>query len=233
MDASQLTFSAPSFTGIATGVLQLPQDFTTGNLRTIDTFQIVDNLSWLKGSHSIKFGTNMRFQRHTDIRGSVAGANVSPTVDFSTTVASVDPVTFGIPTNIQTANDRPTLDAHINFLLGRVGNLRQSFVQQGNAYAPGGSLFNFAANYPEIDVYVQDTWKPTAKLTVDAGLRWEAKLTPTNSDDLIRRPNLRVAVGETSSDTPAGNRVISTTAIGTISRPHSARRGCSTTTARA
>ena len=158
---------------------------------------------------------------------------MSPTVDFSTTVASVDPVTFGIPTNIQTANDRPTLDAHINFLLGRVGNLRQSFVQQGNAYAPGGSLFNFAANYPEIDVYVQDTWKPTAKLTVDAGLRWEAKLTPTNSDDLIRRPNLRVAVGETSSDTPAGNRVISTTAIGTISRPHSARRGCSTTTARA
>ena len=201
VDASQLTFSAPSFTGIATGVLQLPQDFTTGNLRTIDTFQIVDNLSWLKGSHSIKFGTNMRFQRHTDIRGSVAGANVSPTVDFSTTVASVDPVTFGIPTNIQTANDRPTLDAHINFLLGRVGNLRQSFVQQGNAYAPGGSLFNFAANYPEIDVYVQDTWKPTAKLTVDAGLRWEAKLTPTNSDDLIRRPNLRVAVGEASSDT--------------------------------
>ena len=55
----------------------MPEDFTTGNLRTIDTFQIVDNLSWLKGSHSIKFGTNMRFQRHTDIRGSVGGANVS------------------------------------------------------------------------------------------------------------------------------------------------------------
>jgi hypothetical protein len=200
VDPAQLTFSAPTFTGIATGTLQLPQDFTTGNLRTIDTFQIVDNLSWLKGSHSVKFGTNMRFQRHTDIRGSVAGANVSPTVDFSTTVATVDPVTFGIPSNIQTANDRPTLQAHVNFLLGRVGNLRQAFVQQGNAYAPGGTVFNFAANYPEIDVYVQDTWKPSGRLTVDAGLRWEAKLTPTNPDDLIRRPSARVAAGETPSN---------------------------------
>jgi hypothetical protein len=201
VDPAQLTFSAPTFTNIATGTLQLPEDFTTGNLRTIDTFQVVNNLSWLKGSHSVKFGTNMRFQRHTDIRGSVAGANVSPTVDFSTTVATVDPVAFGIPANMQTANDRPTLQAHVNFLLGRVGNLRQSFVQQGSAYAPGGTMFNFAANYPEIDVFVQDTWKPTARLTVDGGLRWEAKLTPSNPDDLIRRPSARVAAGEAPSNT--------------------------------
>jgi hypothetical protein len=195
-DPSELTLSAPSITNIATGVLTLPQDFTLGNLRTIDTFQVVNNLSWLKGAHSVKLGTNVRLQRHTDIRGSVGGANVSPTVDFSTTVTTVDPVAFGIPAAIQTANDRPALQAHVNFLLGRVGNLRQSFVQQGNAYAAAGTPFDFESRYPEIDVYVQDTWKPRANLTIDGGLRWEAKLTPTNPDDLVRRPNVRVAVGE-------------------------------------
>ena len=70
-DPTQLTFSAPTFTNISTGALTMPEDFTWGNLRSIDTLQIVNNLSWLKGSHSVKFGVNARLQRHTDTRGSV------------------------------------------------------------------------------------------------------------------------------------------------------------------
>jgi hypothetical protein len=184
-----------------TPAITLPEDFTQGNLRTIDTYQFVDNLSWLRGSHSFKFGTNIRIQKHTDTRGSVGGANVNPQVDFSTTVNAVDTIAFNLPTNIQTANDRPLLLNTINFLLGRVGNITQSFVQQGNAYAPGGTLFNFEATYPEIDLYAQDTWRPRPNLTVDLGLRYEAKLAPSDPNDLIRRPNQRVAVGEPPSST--------------------------------
>ena len=88
----------------------------------IDTFQIVDNLSWLKGSHSFKFGTNMRFQRHTDIRGSVAGANVSPTVDFSTTVNERRSSDVRHPDE-HPDRERPAGPRrNINFLLGRVGS---------------------------------------------------------------------------------------------------------------
>jgi outer membrane receptor protein involved in Fe transport len=192
-DPSQPTFSFGSIT--------IPQDFTVGNLRTINTFQVVDNLSWATGNHNLKFGTNIRYQRHTDIRGSVGSANVAPVVDFSTGVNIVDRVTFGIPGNVQVANDLPALQATTNFLLGRVGNITQGFVQQGDAYAPGGTVFNFAANYPEIDVYAQDTWKPRPNLTFDAGLRWEAKLSPTNPDNLIRRPNQSLAVGQPPSST--------------------------------
>ena len=47
----------------------------------------------------------------------------------------------------------------------------------------------------EIDFYAQDTWKPRSNLTVDLGVRYEAKLSPRNPDDLIRRPNQSLAVG--------------------------------------
>ncbi len=86
-------------------------------------------------------------------------------------------------------------------MLGRVGTLSQGFVQEGNAYAPGGTTFNFDARFPEIDVYAQDSWRPRPNITVDAGLRWEAKLAPSNPDDLIRRPNQSLAVGEPASNT--------------------------------
>ena len=195
------TYLAPGSTAIGIGVLTMPETFDVGNLRTIDTFQIVNNLSWLKGSHNIKFGTNIRLQKHTDIRGSVSGVNVGPYADFNPDINTVNPTTFGIPGNINTQFDRPSLEWLTNFMLGRVGTLSQGFVQEGNAYAPGGTTFNFDARFPEIDVYAQDSWRPRPNITVDAGLRWEAKLAPSNPDDLIRRPNQSLAVGEPASNT--------------------------------
>jgi hypothetical protein len=191
----------PSRYSLTGAPVTLPEDYQWGNLRSVDTFQVVNNLSWLRGPHSFRFGTNMRFQRHTDTRGSVGGVNVAPTVNFSTSVNTVDPATFGIPGNIQVANDRPALQSSINFLLGRVGSLTQGFVQQGDTYGPGGTLFDFVADYPEIDVYAQDTWKPRSNVTVDLGVRWEAKLSPRNPDGLIRRPSQSMAVGQPPSNT--------------------------------
>ncbi len=197
-DASKPTFALPTLGGVG---LSNPDEFEFGNLRTIDTYQFVDNLSILAGSHNLKFGTNLRFQRHADIRGSIAGYNASPLVNFSTGINTVDPNAFRLPSNIQTANDRPSLQSAINLMLGRVGQISQGFVQQGNGYAPGGTRFNFDARFPEMDFYAQDNWKLKPNLTVDLGLRWELKFTPSNPDDLIRRPNQRVAVDEAPSST--------------------------------
>jgi hypothetical protein len=183
------------------GPVTVPERFTVGNLRTIDTYQVVNNLSLSRGAHSYRFGTNMRFQRHRDIRGSVAGFNIAPQVNFATGINTVDPATFGIPGTVNTQFDRPALQSHINFLLGRVGQISQGFVQRGNTYAPGGTPFNFLSTYPELDFYVQDTWKPRSNLTIDAGLRYEVKLPPGNPDGLIRRPNQSLAVGQGPSRT--------------------------------
>jgi hypothetical protein len=193
-DATKPTFSLPLS-------LSNPEQHGVGNLRSTDVLQLVDNLSIVSGPHSFKFGTNLRLQLASDARGTVAGFSVSPAANFSTTISSVDPTLFGLPPNINTTNDLPSLQSAVNLLLGRVGQIGQGFVQSGGGYAPGGTRFDFDANFNELDFYAQDSWKLRPNLTVDLGVRWEIRMAPTNSDNLIRRPNQRVAAGEPASNT--------------------------------
>jgi len=190
-DPSRASFNTTAL-DIAGFPFQMPEDFSQGNARGINTYQLVDNLSYVRGAHQFKLGTNLRFQQHKDERGSVAGFNVHPIVNFSTATNTVDPGVFGIPTDINLTFDRPLLQNHINFLLGRVGSINQGFVSLGDRYGPGGTLFEFDARYPELDFYLQDNWKVRRNLTFDLGLRWEAKLSPRNPQGLIRRPQLPV-----------------------------------------
>jgi hypothetical protein len=155
----------------------------------------------VRGAHTFKGGLNFRYQQHRDVRGSVGAANVNPLVNFAVGTNAVDPVRFALPTNMNVDVDRANLQADINLLLGRVGAISQGFVSQGSSYAAGGTPFIFDARFPEFDLYIQDNWKLRPTLTIDAGLRWEAKLHPRNPDGLIRRPNQRVAVGEAPSNT--------------------------------
>ncbi len=182
--------------------ITVPGESEFGNLRAITTYQVVDNFAYVAGAHNLKWGANIRYQKHEDIRGSIAGQNATPIVNFSTTVNTVDPTAFGIPTDINTAFDRPSLQNSINFMLGRVGTISQGFVAKPDfsGYAPGGTLFNFDARFPEFDFYFQDNWKFRRNLTVDLGLRWELKMNPRDPEGRIRRPNQAVVTGASASN---------------------------------
>jgi len=192
-DANKATFTGTPVT--------MPEDFEFGNLRTLNTYQVVENFTYVHGAHTFKMGANLRYQQHVDTRGSIAGQNASPLVNFSTSVNTVSPSAFNLPSDINQTFDRPALESSINFLLGRVGNITQGFVAQGDQYAPGGTLFNFDARHPEYDFYWQDNWKVRRNLTVDLGLRWELKLSPRDPENRIRRPNQPVTVGAPPSNT--------------------------------
>jgi len=169
-----------------------------GNSRALRTWQFVDNLSWQKGSHTLKMGVNFRWQSHTDARGSVAGSNAAPDLNFSTAINNVDPAAFNLPRDLNTAFDQATFGNLINLLLGRVGTRTQAFVSDGSAYK--ASLYNFQSLYNEYDFYIQDTWKLRKNFTIDVGLRLEAKMSP-DSPQGIRAPDQAAVAGAKATNT--------------------------------
>ncbi|HEY3138268.1 MAG TPA: adenylyl cyclase, partial [Blastocatellia bacterium] len=104
-----------------------------------------DNLTWLHGLHTLKFGTNMNFYQKTE---NAAGNNVG-SFAFATSPR---------PTG---STATTTMQAWANFLLGNVS----TFTQADQDLTPD-------IRQKQFEFYFQDDfrWKPN--LTVNFGLRW-------------------------------------------------------------
>ena len=175
------------------------RQFDFGNQRTVTTWQFVDNLAYARGAHTFKTGFNLRQVREQDNRGGVAGLNATEEVNFSTAINTVDPTTFGLPTDLNTSFDRPNFQTNINFLLGRVGEFHQGFAAQNGTFVKTPFLFD--TRYPEYEFYGQDTWKLRKNLTLDLGLRWELRLAPHTPGNNILVPNQAMVAGGNPSNT--------------------------------
>ncbi len=154
-----------------------------GNLREITTYQVLDNITHVAGPHTLRFGANLRLQRHLDLRGTVAGLDVNPRYLLG---GAVDPTTFRLPTactttittNCINTNDRTRLSGFINDSLGKLNRVDVGLVAQGNTYGPPGTPFVFDAWYPEFDFYFQDDWRARSNLILNFGVRYEPKPKP-------------------------------------------------------
>src|SRR5205807_4115582 len=109
-----------------------------------NTLQFVDDLSWIRGKHTFRFGAEYTRQNYNQVGNQFARGQ------------------FTFQAN---ATQSPTLTGGDSFAEFLLGDLYQSEVAVAIANA------NFQRNV--FHAWVDDTWKVTRKLTVTLGLRYE------------------------------------------------------------
>jgi hypothetical protein len=160
---------------------------TIGNFGTVNflgqnvefdrRFQISDNLTWTKNSHTIKFGGEYN---HSFV-SQLFGFNQFGTFTFNTTniTTLLDLMTFspGVSTGVVNRFDCPnTANPACSGIsvgyLKQIGNLQASY------------------NGDEVAVFAQDSWRIRPNLTINYGLRWEEQYNPSpqaNNDTLVNK----------------------------------------------
>lgn len=116
--------------------------------------QILEALSWFRGSHALKFGLEYRRGGNSEIRDR-----------GSSGIFQFVPQFTSLPGNPATG------DGLASFLLGEANsaNIQISDQISTRAYYLAG--------------YLQDDWRLTNRLTVNLGLRWETELPRRSTDD--------------------------------------------------
>jgi Carboxypeptidase regulatory-like domain len=142
----KLTFSSASYGGSS---LSLGPSDNTNRLNSKPTG--LASLSWVHGNHSIKFGAEWR--RDIYSYSSVAGA--WGTYGFS------NDETAQIVNGSSNIGGNTSGLAYASFLLGAVDS--------GNIKTP----WQYSLASQGVNLYLQDTWRVTPKLTLDYGLRWD------------------------------------------------------------
>lgn len=119
-----------------------------------NNYTIVDNFQWVKGKHALTLGISMQREEIT------SAAPVGPTGLLSLSFNGFDTANF-TGTGLSTAS---TGYSYASYLLGAVGGTPTLGIQP---------VSELGGRYMPISPYVEDTWKVSSKLTVDAGLRWD------------------------------------------------------------
>jgi hypothetical protein len=154
--------------------------------RIANNYDFLDNASWVKGNHLVRFGGSYRII-HTD-NFNDAGIVPTYTLGFNTG-GNVNPLNRTNQFPGISANDFTTATNILALISGAVSSATQTF----NVNDTTTGFVKDATRFREIDyynlsLYTGDAWRWKPNLTVNAGVRWEFNSVPTEKNSLALLP---------------------------------------------
>ena len=145
--------------------------------------QFTDDLTWIKGNHTFKFGEDTNYIQLGGSQAEIFELNFGGIFDFGSLSAS----DLSLPSSVGGVAV-PSLTALQAYGLGLPGDFIQGI---GNSKRP--------FNVPSLGVFAQDSWKIVPRLTLNYGLRYDIEWTPTFSAgtplNATAEPSLNVVEG--------------------------------------
>ena len=148
-----------------------PATFTRTISRITPVQNITDDLSWIRGNHSVGFGTNVRLisNKRNSFGAAFDNAITNPSFysgggnTISTPINAFSPIA-GSRTGVQNA---------VTALIGRFSQYGANFIfDHSGVLQPSGTPTNRDFRTQEYDAYFQDAWKLNPHLTVTYGMRY-------------------------------------------------------------
>jgi hypothetical protein len=158
--------------------LSSPIAFTRSHSAILPVHNIVDDISWVKGNHTLQFGVNLRFitDSRVSYENSFSSASMntgwlSPDSAIANTGTALDPAASGFPA--VAGSFHRFYDNSALTVVGIVteGDAIYNYDRAGNPLALGSPVKRRYA-VKEYEMYGQDSWKITPSLTLTYGLRW-------------------------------------------------------------
>lgn len=159
-------------------------------------YQLKQDFAWVRGSHTFKWGTEIRANRDSTI----FGVNPNGLYEFGGGTAYS-------PVNISSASGTHNInvgDPLPDSLTGLLTATPYSYnIMAAASITPVGNKFNEAGVRREAyNVYFEDTWKATQALTVNYGLRYEVN---SRIHEATKRTSLPIFLGPNGQTVPYGD----------------------------
>ena len=166
--------------------------------RSVPTYNITEDFTWVNGAHALKFGANVRLTRNSRYTNanSFFNANSNPYWVYSGGQTYVPgqptcttPGCSGVP-----AVAEDFVSSWVQPFIHSLGIMNQTtityyFDRNGNMAPPGSTMRRrFATD--EYEVYAGDSWSVGSTLTLNAGIRWSLYSPPWETNGMQSTPTI-------------------------------------------